>query len=287
VSTNIDVDIPSQYLEHFKTQLLHLEVSNGEVNTLFDGGGYQDRHELMVQLVKRSFSDCASQKSLRFWVFTGDNRPVNSINGEPLFSISGPRLQSDFVIPDPYLLKWSQVGVDDFTAYCKEITDASLAPPQNRSIVWRGSASMHPVREFIVGESAKLDSSKIDVKDTPPDSGNDSFISMRDLTKWAILCDMPGRGFSGRLKYLLHAYRPVIVFERHEWDAATMQLEPGVHYVSCPPDTQVFTHTVDKIFSKYEHFISASVSTVRLMSRLTERNYVSSTLVKKIVLGLS
>lgn len=280
---HIEANIPEQHMAHFKSQLIQYEVKNGDVQVLFDGGGYQDRHHLMTCLVRRSFADRPVSRSLRFWVFTGDNRPTNIVNGQPLFSISGPRMQSHFVIPDPHILKWPQINVEDFAEYCEDIRLSSLNKPEKAGVIWRGSTAVHPVREFIANECGKLNNPKLDIKNTPPEVGNESFVSMKDITKWAILCDMPGQGFSGRLKYLLHAHRPVIVFERCEWDAVTMLLEPGLDFISCPPDIQVFTYTVDKILTRYEDFLASSVPTARLISKLTERSHVSNLLVAKIL----
>lgn len=282
----ISVDIHPKFIDHFKSQLMYYEVSGDDIKILFDGGGFQDRHSLMTELVKRSFSDFPSTKSLRFWVFTGDNRPTNKVNGQPLFSISGPRVQSDFVIPDPHIVRWPQVGVEDFVNYCETLRNNSVVKPLYSSIVWRGSSALHPIREFVTKECSKLNNPEIDIKDVPPETTNESFVHMKDLTQWAILCDMPGRGFSGRLKYLLHAYRPTVVFERHEWDAITMLLEPGEDFVLCPPDMQVFSYTVSKILSQYERFLVRSKNTSDLMVKLTERRHVSSLLVKKIVSGV-
>lgn len=279
---NIQADIHPNFMDHFKSQLLFYEVTKSDVSIIFDGGGFQDRHYLMTTLLKRSFLDFPSKKTLRFWVFTGDNRPVDSVNGLPLFSISGPRYRSDLVIPDPYLVKWSQVGVEDYESYSKEITKRSLIKPEKISVVWRGSSSMHPVRSLIVNECNKINNPLIDVKNTPPDPENNSFVQMKELTNWAILCDMPGRGFSARLKYLLRAHRPIVVFEREEWDAVTMLMEPGIDFVSCPPDIEIFKYTIEKIISQYDNFIERTRRTVDLISKITDRNNISSLLVKKI-----
>lgn len=279
---NIQADIHPNFMDHFKSQLLFYEVTKSDVSIIFDGGGFQDRHYLMTSLLKRSFLDFPSKKTLRFWVFTGDNRPVDSVNGLPLFSISGPRHKSSLILPDPYIIKWSQVGVEDYESYCKEITKKSLERPENLSVVWRGSISMHPVRSMIIEEFKRINNPLFDIKDTPPDPDNNSFIQMKDLTKWAILCDMPGRGFSARLKYLLRAHRPIIVFEREEWDSITLLMEPGINFILCPPDVKIFNYTVEKILSCYEKYVSMTASTVSLVSKITERRNISSLLVRNI-----
>lgn len=287
----VRVDVPMQeivaninpkYLDHFKSQLIQYEVNGNSIEVLCDGGGHQDRHQLMTSLVKRSFEDFPSTRKLRFWVFTGDNRPTNSVNDCPLFSISGPRINSDFVIPDPYTLMWRQAGVDEFKTYCDTITHMSKFSPIKKSAVWRGLTSQNPVRKFIVDGCNSLKSEVLDLRDTQPDLNGPSFIEMKDLAQWSVFIDMPGHGFSGRLKYLLHAYRPVIVFERLDWDAVTINLEPGIHYVNCPPDFNVLNYRVNEILANYENYVERYNGTVELIRSLTERKNVSLMLVKKV-----
>ena len=66
----ITTDINPQYLDHFKSQLMHVEASGSEVKFLFDGGGFQDRHESMKLLLRRSFHDIVNERCpgvVRFW----------------------------------------------------------------------------------------------------------------------------------------------------------------------------------------------------------------------------
>lgn len=278
----IVADINPRFMDHFKSQLMQYEVTGSEVKVLYDGGGHQDRHELMTDLVERSFNDIPTPKRLRFWVFTGDNRPVDVVNDEPLFSIAGPRIRSEYVIPDPYVTKWTQAGVDNFESYCEIIRQNSLKSPTKNAAVWRGLASQNPVRKFIVERCATLKRDIYDVKDTQPDCNDNDFVHMKDLPNWSVLVDMPGQGFSGRLKYLLHAHRPMIVFQRLDWDAVTMLLEPGIHYLSCPPDSQVFEYLVHRTLLTYEETVRSNFQTVQIMKKITCRDHVSQLLVNKV-----
>jgi len=282
----IIADIHPQFLDHFKSQLLFYEVMGSEVKVIYDGGGHQDRHQLMTLLVKRSFEDFPTSRTIRFWVFTGDNRPTNSVNNQPLFSISGPRIHSDYVIPDPYNLKWPQAGVQDFHEYCEKINLESKARPLKNSAIWRGLTCQNPIRKIVVDSCASL-GEPFDLKDTTPDCNSSDFVQMLDLSKHAVLVDMPGQGFSGRLKYLLHAHRPIIVFERIDWDAVTLNLEPGFHYLSCSNDVNVFHYLVKKSIEYNDKYIKASVETVNLIKSLTSKKQVSRLLVKKVLTAIS
>ena len=109
---------------------------------------------------------------------------------------------------------------------------------------------------------------------------------MLELSKWSTLVDMPGHGFSGRLKYLLHACRPIIVFERLDWDAVTVNLEPGIHYLSCPPDMNVFRYLVKKTIELNDDYIHKSFETTKFIKSLTSRKNISNMFVKKVLFAV-
>lgn len=281
--SKIEANINPQYMAHFKSQLMHLEVKGHDVDVLFNGGGHLDRHDIMLELIKRSFFDFPTDRTTRFWVFTGDNRPTDKINGEPLYSISGPRISHEFVIPDPHVLMWPQSKVYDFRTYVDEMIKMSQTPPKKESFVWRGMTSQNPIRKLIVDKCQESQSKFFDVKDVSIEANKEDFVEMKDLSKWSGTIDFPGQGFSGRLKYLLHLCRPVIVFQRLNWDSTTMLLEPGIHYFTCPNDFQVMSYLAQVILSNYEQILKMSFSTSNLVSKLTQRNNVSHQLVSKIL----
>jgi hypothetical protein len=283
MTMKIEANIAPQFMEHFKSQLLCLEVRGHETDVLYDGGGHQDRHELMLELVKRSFFDFPTTKPARFWIFTGDNRPADAVNGEPLYSISGPRLSHEFVIPDPYILRWPLSKVEDFRKYTDTMREMSHVPPERKSFVWRGMTLQNPIRKIIVDKCLESQSKIFDVKDVSLESNKEDFVEMKDLTKWAGMIDFPGQGFSGRLKYLLHLNRPAIVFQRIDWDSTTILLEPGVHYYFCPNDFQVMSYLSQSILDNYEMCLRMSFSASTLISKITQRNNVSNQLVRKIL----
>lgn len=280
----IEADIHPKFMDHFKSQLMLLEVKSEEVNVLYDGGGHQDRHALMLELVKRSFSDLPTSRTLKFWVFTGDNRPVDSVNREPLYTISGPRLSQDFVIPDPYILRWPNSKVEDFRTYVDGMKNLSLNRPSKQSFVWRGMVLQNPIRKHIVDKCQETNLSFLDLKDATIDSDNkENFVEMKDLSTWCGTIDFPGQGFSARLKYLLHLNRPAIVFQRLDWDSTTILLEPGIHYFHCPNDFQVMSYLSQQILGNYDNSLRMAFSTSNLVSKITQRKNVSHQLVSKIL----
>lgn len=281
----ITTDINPQYLDHFKSQLMHVEASGSEVKFLFDGGGFQDRHESMKILLRRSFHDIPTSKTIRFWIFTGDNRPTQKVNNEPLFSISGQRNLQDFVLPDPYVVAWNDVGVKDYTEYCKSLNQESLSQkPEIIKAVWRGSVAQHVSRENMLRSISRKPDNLTRIFDFQDAStGKDSFVSMSDLKKWAIMLDFPGRGYSARLKYFMHIIRPKIVIERIDWDFATLNLEPGFHFASVPDDFNIINYTAESVISNYGWWIQKSLFAAEEMSKITERSNISKNLVEKVL----
>lgn len=280
----IQADINPQFLEHFKSQLLQLEVNKSDIKILFNGGGFQDRHELILKLANRSFQDIPSSKTIRFWIFTGDNRPAQSVNGEPLFSISGQRNTQDFIIPDPYVISWNSIGVHDFLQYCDKLKLDSLSQrPTIPKAIWRGSVSQHASRKNMLECLRNRKSEFIDFENVDSNLDINKFIPMDGLKNWGCLLDFPGQGYSARLKYLMQIIRPKVVIERLDWDFATVNLEPGFHYASAPDDFNVIDYTINNVIKNYEWWLQKSLYAAEEMIKITERTNVSQNFVKKIL----
>ena len=276
-------NLQPQFHDHFKSQLLYLEVIGENVKIIFDGGGFETRHKLMLDLIKRSFSDFPSNRTLRFFIFTGDNRPIETVNNEPLFSIAGPRIKQDFIIPDPHSLAWPEANVLEFNSYCEKIFQYSL---KNKNLIpnliWRGSKFVNKFRENIITQNEQLNIPFFNFKHVDK-SNKEDFIEMYDLSKYAILLDLPGGGFSSRIKYLLHTCRPIIITDgRINWDYGTINLEPGIHYVYSSNSIEDLTLNTKKILENYKFYINQSVQTYNLIKDIMQRKNISYNMVNKI-----
>ena len=63
------------------------------------------------------------------------------------------------------------------------------------------------------------------------------YISLPDLVeKYSVLIDIEGRGYSGRLKYLLWSHRPIIIIDRPHKEFFFKDLIEWEHYIPVKRD---------------------------------------------------
>lgn len=220
---------PSEWVSHFKHQLLLFEVRNCVARVLYDGGGHESRHKTMIRAVKGSVMKRPVRGIKRFYLFTGDSLPLGIGTEWKLLSTVGARSDFASVIPDAYSFSWPEIGITDFQQHnttMRERSDQLLDGGQVKKVAyWRGSSHQHPSRkEFIerVSSDSNFDVSDISVT---------GFKKMIDIGEFSVLVDLPGQGYSARLKHLLVSGRPVVVYPREQWDWVSLHLEPGVHYI--------------------------------------------------------
>ena len=62
-------------------------------------------------------------------------------------------------------------------------------------------------------------------------AGAGTGVPFAEFARWSVLLDLPGGGWSGRLKFLPFLGRPLVVLDRAAWGwAEGSQLEPYKHY---------------------------------------------------------
>jgi len=228
-----DIAIDSHWEEswkaHLKTELLLFEVKCGSTKVLYNGGGWQSRHDIMISAVREAVRLRPIKGTKRFYLFTGDNFPASSLGTAwKLLTTVGSRKETDIVIPDAYSFSWPEIGVSNFETYNAEMMQRSDYYSNSGQVLqktyWRGALVGNPARtQFVdyVKESEGFD--VIDI-------AKGSFREMKESGEFSVLVDLPGQGYSARLKHLLLSKRPVIVYPRTQWDWVTLRLEPNVHF---------------------------------------------------------
>ena len=222
-----------EWIDHFKQQLLFFEVSGPHAQVLYNGGGWQTRHEIMIKSIKEAVERKPVSYKKRFYLFTGDQLPQNLESEWRILSTVGGRSDFDSIVPDAYSFSWPEIGVTNFSDHNDAMFKKSqelLA--QNRVLnkaYWRGSLNQNPSRrEFFNQVKGNEHFDVLDVSMT-------NFKSMQDVGEYSVLIDLPGQGYSARLKHLVLSGRPVIVYPRDQWDWVSVQLEPGIHYLLSMP----------------------------------------------------
>ena len=257
-----------EHKSHFLSQLILAEVTKNKVFIQYDGGGFSDRHSTTISVINKLFESNMLQAGKKFYIFTGDNRPEGIQFDHAYFSIAGKRKDQKLIVPDPYNFSWNYIGANSYDSFRKLIFENSqkLNLQSSGKAYWRGSTGEHPIREELFKKAETI--SFLDFKKAI--AGDHTFEPMSECGKHNVLIDLPGRGWSARLKYSISSFRPVVVYPREEWDWASMILEPGVHYILTLPSTDDLIHNCGLILSNKEVYNFYTNSALRIINEIGE-----------------
>ncbi len=193
-----------------------------------DLGGFQSRHEAVLGLLEQADREHCVPEFGPLLVHTLD-RPVSTPE-QPWRSYAFCTTDGflDVPVPDFVFGGWPEVGIDDFDETCRRVQTAGYEPARLSVVGWIGSARTHPVRSALLRLGQQhpdlLDVQQVDWVPDPTQrrlqsSGGNSLSLGEQAARWSALLDVEGKGYSGRLKLLLHSGRPVLVQERpwREW----------------------------------------------------------------------
>ena len=126
------------------------------------------------------------------------------------------------------------IGISDYDTCIAEIaTQGSKAWDSDKDRVFWLGACTHPNRGRVHDIVAtRPDLFEIRMMSWNHNTVNESsFVSHPAHAKYSTLLDIEGAGYSGRLKLLAFANRPLIVLDRDHWDWAASILKPDEHYI--------------------------------------------------------
>ena len=203
--------------------------------------------ELMVRAHARLPRAVLDGPPVSVWVHVADvgwpelplPRPPPDSRAVTLSTVCREREASGSLFPDYSFAHWPAI---DHTHGSLRDFSLSLvragARPTTRSLrpraVFVGDVRMHEVRR-IMQEIAFERPDDLEVIDVPPSRPGEKrhprHVPFDELARWSLLLDLPGGGWSGRLKFLPLLGRPLIVVNRAAWGwAEGSQLQPFVHY---------------------------------------------------------
>ena len=196
----------------------------GGVLTALDLGGYETRNASVLRLVADADRAGPLPDFAPLWLNTGD-QPRNP--GDPswrLLSFSTTAGHGDVAVPDFLFDGWPQVGLGDYEDARAAAREAGAAPAERPVVGWIGNCDTHPsrweVHRIAAGHPDLFDVRHVTWVPTDDGAGTLTTAERNDLTLveqvrlWGALIDVEGRGWSARLKLLLHSGRPVLVQER-------------------------------------------------------------------------
>ena len=207
-----------------------------------------------------------SENGLAVWVHVADSGrdqlplPVHPPWGVTLSTVGARDAAADFW-PDYSVCGWRAVGFDADTTtlaeFAQSLVLAGLLParaPLRPQAFFAGNARWHPVRALLVNQSREMPE-WLDVRDVATDAAGGvvdaaTAVPFADAAKWEVLLDVPGGGWSGRLKFLPLLGRPLVVIDRREWDwVSGAVLRPYEHYRPVAATTRGPGNGVDTKYS--------------------------------------
>jgi hypothetical protein len=208
---------------------------------VLDLGGPETRHRSVLRLVEQADLKPGLPTFGPLLLHTADQPVCSPERRWRAYSFCTSAAHLDVAVPDPVFGGWPEVGIDDYDETCRALAAAGAARAERPMAGWIGSLATHPVRLELhrIGSEHRdlLDVHQLEWGHRNTHGARLATITGKHLSlprqaaRWGALIDVEGVGYSGRLKLLLHAGRPVIIQDRpwHEWwhDA----FRPMEHYI--------------------------------------------------------
>ena len=169
----------------------------------------------------------------------------------------GASNEGDGLFPDYVYGGWWHIGLHDYDGFAAAMATRAAAPYVYPQLFWTGNVEMSPSRSRLVEMSA-AHPGRIDARgmrwahargnvteETGERADTDGWVTLQRHAEWRYLIDVEGMGWSGRLKLLPHAHRPLLVQQRLLWDWASSRLREGEHYVRVGPELEELLPTLD------------------------------------------
>lgn len=243
---------------------LFVEKSNG-VLRFKSNGGYETRNSSTIWCIKES------DKLYKWPDF--DPIKINTNDGyfkTGEYAYSTETLDYSNVVPDFNFRHWAEIGVMDYTEMCETIRGAGTNPFTVNKVGWIGNLLTHSNREklFQMGQKNK---DIMDIFSSDMD-GKTKFISMPDLVKtYSLLIDIEGHGYSGRLKYLLHSGRPMLLVERPHKEYFYEFMKPWVHYIPIDRDLGNLVRMVKWTLENYKRALEIGIEAQQFAQKYCTR----------------
>lgn len=149
------------------------------------------------------------------------------------------------LIPDFVFAGWPECGIDNYDETCKQIAEAGAKPYIYNKIFWIGNSSTNRIREeLMIKGDTNNNFEFISMNWTGYEKREDrvsrlratKYVSLPDHTQYKYLIDVPGYGYSARVKLLMFSNRPLFYVARAEEEFYMKDLKPYVHYIPVKAD---------------------------------------------------
>jgi hypothetical protein len=221
--------------------------------------GYESRNDSVLRLVAAAEQLGPLPDFAPVTVHTGD-QPIN--DGDPTWrslAFAGAAGYLDRAVPDFLFDAWPQVGIEDYDAACAAAARAGALPAAHPRLGWIGNCDTHPVR-WELHALGQANAGLLDISDitwvqrpeaTLMASAAGNFLTLEEqIRRWALLLDIEGRGWSARLKLLLHSGRPLLVQDRPWHEFYWERLIAWEHFI---PVSRDLSDLLDRVSWALEH----------------------------------
>lgn len=164
------------------------------------------------------------------------------------------------LVPDFNFHAWPQVGINDYESFTKEIDQAGLQPYELNKVGWIGNSNTHYRRKQLV-EIGHHHNELFDIIDMSWSASGNVFLNSTTylptpklVATYAMLIDIEGNGYSGRLKHLLWSHRPLLLVDRPHKEFFFEHLKEWEHYI---PVSNDLSDLVEKTKWCIEHYDKA------------------------------
>ena len=206
-----------------------------------DLGGPETRHRELLRLVETADAEIGLPTFGPLLLHTRDQPVCTPERPWRAYSFCSSASHLDVPVPDFVFSGWPEVGIQDYDETCRAVAAAGSAPAERPVAGWVGSLATHPIRVELhrigMAHPSQLEVRQVEwgprnAEGAQLGTVTGTHLSLADqAARWGALLDVEGAGYSGRLKLLLHAGRPVLVQDRPWLEWWQDALEPMEHYI--------------------------------------------------------
>lgn len=215
-------------------------------------GGYQTRNPSTIWCIEQADAIYNWNDFKEIIIHTGDKDSTDTN-----YTYSKLNIYTNLV-PDFNFYSWPEAGINNYNDTIKEINISGNILPLINKVGWIGNSNTSPIRKQLI-QISNINSNIFDCFDmTWINSGKlqlnaTKYISLPDLVKtYAILIDIEGIGYSGRVKYLLWSHRPLLLVDRPHKEYFFKYLKEWIHYIPVKRDLSDLLEKTQWIFNNYE-----------------------------------
>lgn len=218
-----------------------LTIKDNELS-IQDNGGYESRNESTIKLFTMALKSLLPIKLMDQVISINTQDQPVSHKGQfqqpyKVFSYSTNEDYYDTAIPDFLFDHWKQVGISDYETEVESIKSHGQYAPTKQQMFWIGNSNTNKIRSIFLDHYARKYSDLIIGKNTNWISSDgikltsNNFMSLPNHCDYKYLIDLPGNGWSARLKMLMFTNRPLFIVERPWKEYFFNDLKPFVHFI--------------------------------------------------------